>query len=365
MHEQRKLEHLRISLEKDVESEGVSTGFERYRFIHQALPDLDLQAVETGTSFLEHRLGGPLIISAMTGGTSAAEAINHRLAEAAEEARVALGLGSQRAAIEDGGLASTYQLRHLVPHAPLLANLGAVQLNHGYGLDECRQAVEMVEADALVLHLNPLQEALQSCGNTNFAGLLGRIESVCTGLEVPVIVKEVGWGLSESAARQLAEVGVAAIDVAGAGGTSWSRIEMYRADSEHQRRVAEAFAHWGIPTAESLLLAQRGAPGIPVVASGGIRSGIEMAKAMAMGAVACGVARPFLRAANESTAAVLALIRLLLDQLRMVMFVVGARDIPALRDTRVLEVPWAGTSSSEVCGSEFGRVISGGLRPRA
>lgn len=358
MHDQRKLEHLRISLERDVESEGVSTGFERYRLVHEALPDLDLDAVDTTATFLGHRLDGPLIISAMTGGTSAAGVINRRLAEAAEEAGVALALGSQRAAIEDPGLAATYQVRRLAPSVPLLANLGAIQLNHGYGLDECRRAVEMVEANMLVLHLNPLQEALQTDGNTHFAGLLGRIESVCTRLEVPVIVKEVGWGLSEHAARQLAGAGVAAIDVAGAGGSSWSRVEMYRAASEHQRRLAEAFATWGIPTAESLLLAQRGASGIPVVASGGIRDGIEMAKAMAMGAALCGVARPFLRAANDSTAAVLALIRVLLEQLRTSMFTVGAGDIPSLRQMGVVELAWPGGPPEEGRGRGFGDVVS-------
>jgi len=342
MHEQRKLEHLRISLEKEIECEGVSTGFERYRLVHEALPDLDLETVDTTTAFLDCELDGPLIISAMTGGTSAAGVINRRLAEAAEEAGVALALGSQRAAIEDPGLAHTYQVRHLAPSVPLLANLGAVQLNHGYGLDECRRAVEMVEANMLVLHLNPLQEALQVEGTTCFAGLLGRIESVCSRLEVPVIVKEVGWGLSEHAARQLAEAGVAAIDVAGAGGSSWSRVEMYRATSEPQRRLAEAFATWGIPTAESLLLAQQGAPGIPVVASGGIREGTEMAKAMAMGAALCGVARPFLQVANDSTGAVLALISVLLEQLRTTMFVIGARDIPSLRQMEVVEPTWRG-----------------------
>lgn len=346
MHEQRKLEHLRITLEENVESQGISTGFERYHLIHQALPDVDLEAVETSTTFLDYRLHGPLMISAMTGGTSSAEVINRRLAEAAEETRVGLALGSQRAAIEDPGLAYTFQVRDLAPSVPLLANLGAVQLNHGYGLDECRRAVEMIEADALVLHLNPLQEALQMEGNTRFTGLLGRIETVCRGLEVPVIVKEVGWGLSEGTARQLADAGVAAIDVAGAGGSSWSQVEMYRASSEHRRRVAEGFSCWGIPTAESLLLAQRGAPGIPVVASGGIRNGIEMAKALAMGAALCGVARPFLRVANESTAATTALIKVLMDQLRTTMFVVGARDIPHLRETSVVEDVWRGSTAT-------------------
>ncbi|HHN93924.1 MAG TPA: type 2 isopentenyl-diphosphate Delta-isomerase [Anaerolineae bacterium] len=334
MHnQQRKFDHIRINLEEDVQFQNVSTGLEKYRFIHRALPDLNLEEVDTAITLLGKRLTAPLLISSMTGGTPEAGEINHRLAEAAQEAQIGLGLGSQRTAIEDPTLADTYRVRDVAPDVLLLANLGAVQLNYGYGPDECRQAVEMVEADGLILHLNPLQEALQPEGNTRFAGLLPKIEAVCRALPIPVIVKEVGGGISEWVARRLRDAGVAAIEVAGAGGSSWSRVEMHRARNERQRRVAAAFADWGIPTAESLLMALRGAPGLPIIASGGIRDGIQIAKSIALGAVACGVAGPFLRAAVESTAAVLEGIAVLVEQLRIAMFAVGAGDIAALRQT--------------------------------
>ena len=203
MQQQRKSDHIRINLQEDVNFKHISTGFERYRFVHCALPGFSLEDVDISTKLLGKRLAAPLLISSMTGGTPEASAINQRLAEAAQAAGVGMGLGSQRAAIEDPALVDTYRVRHVAPDILLMANLGAVQLNYGYGPDECRRAVEMVEADALILHLNPLQEALQPEGETRFAGLLSKIEPVCRVLEVPVVAKEVGWGFSERAARQL------------------------------------------------------------------------------------------------------------------------------------------------------------------
>lgn len=330
MHQKRKADHIRISLHEDVTFENVSTGFEHYRLKHCALPDFNLEDVETSTTLLGKCLGTPLIISSMTGGTPEASTLNQRLAEAAQETGIGMGVGSQRAAIEEPSLAHTYRVRQVAPDILLLANLGAIQLNYGYGLDECRRAVEMVEADGLILHLNPLQEALQPEGNSRFAGLLPKIEAICHKLEVPVIVKEVGAGISEQVARQLAEVGVAAIDVAGSGGSSWSQVEMHRATTEDQRMVAAAFSDWGIPTATSLQMARRGAPGTPLIASGGIRDGIQIAKAIALGATVCGIAKPFLHAASESTAAVVDLIAVLVEQLRVAMFAVGTADISSL-----------------------------------
>jgi len=338
MHQERKSDHIRINLQEDVNVEHVSSGFGRYRFTHCALPGFDLDDVDTSTTLLGKPLSVPLLISSMTGGTPEASRINHRLAEVAQQAGLAMGVGSQRAAIQDPGLEDTYRVRQVAPDILLLANLGAIQLNHGYGVDECRRAVEMIEADGLILHLNPLQEALQPEGNTCFSGMLDRIEEVCRTLSVPVVVKEVGWGISEDVARQLAGAGVAAIDVAGAGGVSWSQVEMHRATTECQRQVAAAFADWGIPTAESLLVARRGAPGLPLIASGGVRDGIQLAKAIALGAAAAGIAGPFLHTAHESTAAVAECVAVLVAQLRVAMFAAGAVDLPALQRTSLCAV---------------------------
>ncbi len=320
----RKNEHIRINLEEDVRS-GTTTGLERYRLTHAALPEISLADVDLGVSLFGKRLQAPLLISSMTGGTPEAALLNRRLAEAAQESGIAMGLGSQRAAIEHPELAETFSVaRQAAPRALLFANLGAVQLNYGYGLAECRRAVEMIEADALILHLNPLQEALQPGGNTDFRHLADEIARVCAALEVPVIVKEVGWGISEGTARLLAECGVAAIDVAGAGGTSWSQVEMHRAPDEFTRRLAAAFVDWGIPTAESLICARRGAPGIPIFASGGLRDGVDLAKSLALGAALGGMAALFLRAAAVSTEAVIEAIRLIEAQLRVALFSAGA-----------------------------------------
>ena len=333
MHPQRKLDHLRIILEEDVQFKGLTTGFERLRFVHRALPELSLGEISLSTVFLGKELRAPLIISSMTGGAESLEALNMNLAQAAQATGVAMGVGSQRAAIEDPAVAYTYQVRAVAPDILLLANLGAVQLNYGYGVEECRRAVEMIEADGLILHLNPLQECLQADGNTDFGGLLAKIEAVCRALPVPVIVKEVGWGISEEVARQLASAGVAAIDVAGAGGTSWSAVESHRAPTERLRRIAAAFADWGIPTAEALQMARRGAPGVPLIASGGIRNGVEVAKAIALGADVAALASPLLKAAALSAEAVVERIEEISQELRIAMFCIGAAHLGELRET--------------------------------
>ena len=331
MHNQRKTEHLHILLKEDVRFRNLTTGLERYRFVHQALPEINRDHIDLSTTLLGKHLAAPLIISSMTGGTEEAETINKNLAMAAQLHGLGMGVGSQRAALEESGLSRTYRVRDAAPDILLLANLGAVQLNYGYGVEHCQRAVEMIEADGLILHLNPLQEALQPEGNTNFSGLLTRIEEVCRGLSVPVIVKEVGWGISEDVARKLAEVGVAAIDVAGAGGTSWSEVEMHRAGDETSRRIAAAFADWGIPTAESIQMVRRGAPEVDLIASGGIRSGVEAAKALALGADAVGLATPFLKPATISAEAVGEKIGEILEGLRTAMFCVGAGNLQELR----------------------------------
>ena len=328
----RKADHIRINLEEDVRS-GLTTGLERYHFIHQALPELDLAAVDTTVRWFGKTLRAPILISSMTGGTDQARMINRALAAAAQTAGIAMGVGSQRAAIENPSLAPTFQLRDAAPDILLFANLGAVQLNYGYTADHCRRAVEMIQADALVLHLNAVQEAVQPEGDGNFAGLVKKIEAVCKSLPVPVIGKEVGWGMSEQAARQLASAGVAAIDVAGAGGTSWSQVEMHRAKTDSQKRVAAAFMDWGIPTADAIQNVRRAAPRLPVIASGGLRDGVEMAKCLALGAGLCGMAGPFLKAAAVSTEAVTEAIAEVAREIRIAMFAAGAGRIEQLQKT--------------------------------
>jgi isopentenyl-diphosphate delta-isomerase len=333
MLEQRKADHIRINLEEDVSFDRLTTNLERYHFVHQALPELNLVEIDLSVSFFGKSLRAPLLISSITGGTEQAQAINCDLAAAAQAAGIAMGLGSLRAALEDPSLADSSRVRSVAPDILLFANLGAVQLNYGYTVDDCRRAVEMVEADALILHFNALQEALQPEGNTNFAGLLGKVETVCKRLEVPVVAKEVGWGFSPEVARRLADAGIAAIDVAGAGGTSWSQVEMHRADTEVRRQVAATFRDWGIPTAESIQMVRRGAPGLPIIASGGLRNGLDVAKTIALGAQLAGMARPFLKAATVSAAAVLEAIEIATAELRTVMFCIGAASLAELRDT--------------------------------
>lgn len=331
--EQRKADHLRLNLEEEVQFHEVTTGLEQYRFQHQALPEIDPDAIDLSTTFLGKHLRYPFLISSVTGGFREAQRLNLNLARAAQACGIGMGVGSQRAAIDDWSLAETFQVRPVAPDILLMANLGAVQLNYGYTVDHCRLAVEMLQADALILHLNPLQEALQPEGDRNFGGLLSKIEVVCRVLEVPVVVKEVGAGLSGKVVRQLANAGVAAVDVAGAGGTSWSRVEMYRARTGRDRRVATQFVDWGIPTAEAIQQARRAAPDLPLVASGGIYTGPEAAKAIALGADVAAMARPFLKSAAISTEAVEEAIGELAQTLRIAMFCIGAPDLTALKNT--------------------------------
>lgn len=331
-HKARKADHIRINLEEDVQFPGLTTGLERYRLVHQALPELDLAAVDTRSPLLGKTLAAPLLISSMTGGVEQAERINRNLAAGAQARGIAMGLGSQRTGLEIAATVSSFQVRRDAPDILLLANLGAVQLNKGYGVEQCRRAVAMIEADALILHLNPLQELLQADGDWNWSGLLAKIEAVCRGVGAPVVIKEVGWGISASLARRLAEAGVAAIDVAGAGGTSWSEVEYHRAPSERLRRLARTFADWGIPTAESLVAVGQATPHLPRIASGGIRDGIDVAKCLALGASAAGLASPFLKAAVHSVEAVVDAIDALAEELRIAMFCAGAGDLAALRE---------------------------------
>lgn len=335
--ESRKVDHIRINLDENVQFPRLTTGLEKYRFIHQALPELNLTDVDTSLSLFGKTLSSPILISSMTGGTEMAQRINQNLAEAAQEHNIAMGLGSQRAAIEDETLVQTYTIRQFAPDIMLFANLGAVQFNYGYGIEQCRRAVDMVDADALILHFNVLQEAVQPEGDIDFSGLLAKVEAVCKKLEVPVIAKEVGWGFSEKNVRDLKNAGVSAIDVAGSGGTSWSEVEYHRAPTAFHARVARSFADWGIPTADGIQYAVAGAPDLPIFASGGLRDGIDIAKSVALGATLAGLAGPFLNVANDSVEAVDQLIREMTAQLRIAMLCTSSTILTDLRNAEMVK----------------------------
>lgn len=330
----RKADHVRINLERDVTSKGVASGFEQYRFVNCALPEIDLHEVDTSTTLFGRLLAAPVLISCMTGGTPEARRINHVLARVAQEQRLAMGLGSARALIESPELLDTFDVRSVAPDVLLFANLGAVQLNKGYGVEHCRRLLDMLGADALVLHLNAVQEALQPEGDTCFRGLLEKIALVCEQLNAPVIVKEVGWGIAPDAVRALFDAGVAAVDLAGAGGTSWSEVERYRIQESWRANAAASFSGWGIATAECLRAARRVAPHGILIASGGIRTGMDVVKALALGADLAGLAGPFLRAAASGYEAAADLGRELREVLRVAMFALGERTLSDLRTTK-------------------------------
>lgn len=331
----RKADHLRVCLEADVQFQS-TTGLERYRFRHCCLPELDAQDLNLTTLFLGKSLSAPLLISSMTGGTELAKQINYRLAAAAQHYGLAMGVGSQRVAVENPQVISSFAVRTVAPDILLFANLGAVQLNYTYGLAECQRVVDWLAADALILHLNPLQEAVQTHGDTNFRDLLSKIKQLCQSLPVPVIAKEVGNGISVQMAQRLLEAGVSAIDVAGAGGTSWAKVEGERATDARQRRLGQTFANWGIPTADCITAIRAAAPELPLIASGGLRNGLDIAKAIALGADLAGLALPFLQAAAVSEAALHELIEILIAELQTVLFCTGSATIANLR-TDVLE----------------------------
>jgi len=329
----RKAEHLRINIERDIAAKGIHAGFDAYRFGHRALPEIDFANVDCSTEIFGRHLAAPLLISCMTGGTPQAARINRRLARVAQQCGFAMGLGSGRALLESPDAIKTFEARAFAPDIALFANLGAVQLNKGYDVSDCRRLVEMLGADALVLHLNPLQEALQPEGDTLFAGLLERISQLCARADFPIVVKEVGWGIGAADVRALFDAGVAAVDIAGAGGTSWSEVERYRIQEPWRARVARTFAGWGIPTVEALVAARAIAPQAMLFASGGIRNGLDAAKAIALGADLVGIAGPFLRAAARGRKAAHDLALELAESLRIAMFCVGARRPLDLRGT--------------------------------
>jgi len=334
--QQRKKEHLELCLDtQPVTSSSSGTGLDRYRFVHNALPDLDIDELDLSAEFLGKRLNAPILISSMTGGFDLARKVNRNLAAAAQQLGLAMGVGSQRVALEEPSAADSFEVRDLAPDILLLSNLGAVQLNYGYTVEHCRKAIDMIGADALILHLNVLQEAVQPEGNRNFKGLTEKIATVCRELDVPVVAKEVGNGISAEVALKLKAAGIKAIDVAGKGGTSWYSIEAQRA-AKQGKPTETTFADWGIPTEEALVAVRQTVPDLQLVASGGIRTGLDIAKSIALGADIAASGQPLLAAALESAEKVVEYLRRIIYEIKISMLCVGAADIAALKKTKLV-----------------------------
>jgi len=333
----RKFEHIKICLKNNVEigstrlNEINFYGFEDVDFIHKSLPEINFDEIDTSINFFGKELNAPIIISGMTGGTKIAEKINKNLAIAAESCKIAFGVGSQRAAIENPKLIKTYYVRDVAPNIFLIANLGAIQLNYGYSTEEIKKAVEMIKADALALHLNALQEVFQPEGDRNWKGCLKKIEHICEHVNFPIIVKETGAGINREIAKMIEKAKASAIDISGYGGTSWSLIESKRRSGMEKNPLI----NWGIPTAISLIECVESVK-IPIIASGGIRNGLDIAKCIAVGASSVGIALPFLKPATKSYKLVKKEIEKIVKELKMAMFLVGAKNIKELRKVPIV-----------------------------
>ncbi|HEY0598607.1 type 2 isopentenyl-diphosphate Delta-isomerase [Brevundimonas sp.] len=328
----RKDQHLDVILAGKARH-GLDTGFAAVRFVHEALPDLDHGKIDLGADFLGRRLKAPLLISSMTGGPSRAEAINARLAEAAQHLGIALAVGSQRAALAADGPTPGLDmaLRLKAPDTPILANIGAAQLTRGFGVDEARRVLDMVAADALIVHLNPLQEACQPEGDRDWWGVGAALQALVKALDAPVLVKETGAGISAATAKRLVEMGVAGIDVAGAGGSNWATVEGERATDAGDKAHAAAFADWGIPTARAIAEVRAACPRAMIIGSGGVADGVDAARAIRLGADMVGQAAGVLAAATVSTEAVIEHFQTVIRQLRTVCFCTGSANLTALR----------------------------------
>jgi isopentenyl-diphosphate delta-isomerase len=339
--EKRKSSHIKICLEEEVQARRKTTGFEDVFLVHRALPEIKRDTISLSTSVFNHKLSAPLIVGAMTGGATETTKINAAIAQAIEELGLGMGVGSQRAAINNPKLEHTFTVtREKAPTAFLIANIGAPQLVQGYGVRQARRAVEMIKADALAIHLNPLQEAVQPEGETDYAGVLKKIGKIARALKVPVIVKETGAGVAAEEAKMLEAAGVAGIDVAGAGGTSWAAVEYHRAKrlgDEFRQRLGKNFWDWGIHTAASLIEVVQSVH-LTVIASGGIRSGMDVAKALALGADLASTALPVLRPATKSSGEIKKTLQFTIEELRNAMFLVGAESVQKLRDAPTVVV---------------------------
>jgi isopentenyl-diphosphate delta-isomerase len=336
----RKREGIEIPLRSDVQAKTTSTFLEYVKLVHNAVPELNLKDVDTSTIFLGRRFSAPLIIDSMTGGTTEALSINGRLAELAETYSLAMGVGSQRAGLVSDKLADSYEIaRKNAPNAFLIANIGAAQLTSGLAINKVKKLVNMIRADALVVHLNPLQELVQPEGQPKYSGVLKCIADLVKDMEIPVLAKEVGAGISREAALKLSEVGVSAINVAGAGGTSWAGIEKMRAESTGQKlktHLGELYWDWGIPTALSIIEVRKALKELPLIASGGIRNGLEIAKCIAIGADMCAMAYPFLVNAVQSEKHLYEFADTVIAELKSTMFLVGAGTLDSLKRTRCI-----------------------------
>lgn len=335
---QRKTEHIRLCLTENVEGVNKTTGLEGIHFIHNALPEINFDHIDMTTQFLGKKLKAPFLVSSMTGGSDLATDINRHLAQAAEEKGWVMALGSTRAMLESDAHKESFLIREYAPSVPLIVNLGAVQLNYGYGAEEAERIVEMTKADSIVLHLNSLQEAVQDEGDLNFENLLPKIEEVCKQVNVPVGAKEVGFGIDGVVAEKLYQAGVSYIDTAGAGGTSWSQVEKLRSKDPLKKAAAEAFNNWGIPTKECIVSVRSKLPNVPLVASGGMKTGVDAAKAITIGADVIGFARQLLKAATESKEAVMQTMEQIELELKMTMFGIGAKNLDELKNTKRVSI---------------------------
>jgi isopentenyl-diphosphate delta-isomerase len=337
-----KAQHIEVCLHEDVEYRKTS-GFERFDFLNEACADLSLGHLDLAIRFAGRQLQVPLMIGPMTGGTPRALEINRLLAGAAQRFGLAMGVGSQRVAIERAELEPYFRVRDVAPDILLFANIGAAQLARGWGAAEAMRAVRMIGADALFVHINPLQEAIQG-GDRDFRHFALRLTTLCRDLRsegVPVYAREIGFGLSAVAASRLADCGVDGLDCAGAGGTSWAKVEAFCARTPERRALGQRFGEWGIPTSESIRLVRSVAASIPLIASGGLRSGLDLAKALALGADVGAMARPMLLAAARGEAALHAFVESVITDLRVAMFAAGAASVAELRGRLVPAFPSA------------------------
>lgn len=320
--EKRKHEHVLAVLENDVQYD-FGPGFSDFYLVHNSLPELDFGDVDLSCRFLGKKLSAPLMICAITGGYSKAETANKKLAVAAEKYGIAFGLGSQRAMLESPELKKTYDVRKEAPEVTLISNIGAAQLKK-YPIEKIESLVSSIESDALAIHLNPLQEIIQHEGDHDFSGALKSIEKVCDRISVPVIVKETGAGINSKVAKKLKKAGVSWIDVAGAGGTSWSKVEYARSGS------VKGFENWGIPTVDSLAMCNGV---LPLIASGGVRSGIDAVKSLVLGADMAGAAYPFLKAYAEGELE--NTLEEWVNQMKISAFLTGCKNIRELKKAEI------------------------------